>query len=60
MYFPTTGGGAELVLLPIQGSKHYGFEGKLADTPGTTRSMREALSEMEPERLSVVHPGRER
>ena len=59
VYFWATHGGAELDLLVMQGGKRYGFECKLADAPGTTRSMRAALNDLELEHLWVVYPGTE-
>ena len=59
VYFWATHGGAELDLLVMRGGKRYGFECKLADAPGTTRSMRVALNDLELERLWVVYPGHE-
>ena len=58
-YFWSTHGGAELDLLVMHGGKRYGFECKLSDAPGTTRSMRAALSDLELEHLWVVYPGHE-
>ena len=58
-YFWATHGGAELDLFLMRGGKRYGFECKLADAPGTTRSMRVALSDLELEHLWVVYPGDE-
>ena len=57
--FWATHGGAELDLLITRGGKRYGFECKLADAPGTTRSMRVALSDLGLEHLWVVYPGAE-
>ena len=59
-YFWATHGGAELDLLVMRGGRRYGFECKLADAPGTTRSMRTALNDLELEHLFVVYPGNER
>ena len=56
-YFWATHGGAELDLLVMQGGRRYGFECKLSDAPGTTRSMRVALADLELEHLWVVYPG---
>jgi hypothetical protein len=56
-YFWATHGGAELDLLVRVGGKHYGFEFKYADAPGTTRSMRVALDDLSLEHLWVVYPG---
>ena len=58
-YFWATHGGAELDLLVMQGGRRYGFECKLSDAPGTTRSMRVALADLELEHLWVVYPGQE-
>ena len=58
-YFWATHGGAELDLLVMQGGRSYGFECKFADAPGTTRSMRVALNDLELEHLYVVYPGNE-
>ena len=49
--------GAELDLLVLHSGRRYGFEFKLADAPGTSRSMRIALSDLGLERLRVVYPG---
>ena len=59
VYFWATHGGAELDLLVMRGGKRYGFECRLADAPGTTRSMRVALNDLELEHLWVVYPGNE-
>jgi hypothetical protein len=56
-YFWGTHGGAELDLLVRIAGKHYGFEFKYADAPGTTRSMRVALQDLSLEHLWVVYPG---
>ena len=58
-YFWATHGGAELDLLVMRGGKRYGFECKLADAPGTTRSMRVALNDLDLDHLWVVYPGDE-
>ncbi|MFV1986218.1 MAG: ATP-binding protein [Gemmatimonadota bacterium] len=58
-YFWGTHGGAELDLLVHVATRRYGFEFKLADAPGTTRSMRIALEDLRLEHLWVVYPGRE-
>lgn len=57
LYFWGTHGGAELDLLATRHGRPYGFECKLADAPGTTRSMRVALEDLELEHLFVVYPG---
>jgi len=58
-YFWGTHGGAELDLLVRVATASYGFEFKLADAPGTTRSMRIALEDLGLEHLWVVYPGRQ-
>jgi predicted AAA+ superfamily ATPase len=58
-YFWATHGGAELDLLIHLGGKHYGFEFKYADAPGTNRSMHVALQDLSLEHLWVVYPGRQ-
>ena len=59
VYFWATHGGADLDVLVMRGGKRYGFECKLADAPGTTRSMRVALNDLGLEHLWVVYPGHE-
>jgi hypothetical protein len=58
-YCWATHGGAELDLLVRIAGKHYGFEFKYADAPGTSRSMHIALRDLSLERLWVVYPGRQ-
>ena len=57
--FWATHGGAELDLLIMRGGRRYGFECKLSDAPGTTRSMRVSLNDLELAHLWVVYPGDE-
>ena len=59
LYFWGTHGGAELDLLATHRGRRYGFECKLADAPGTTRSMWVALDDLDLEHLFVVYPGDE-
>lgn len=59
-YFWGTHAGAELDLLITCGGKRYGFEFKFADAPGTTKSMRVAMSDLGLKRLFVVYPGTRR
>ena len=54
-----THAGAELDLLVTRGGRRYGFECKLADAPGTTRSMRVALADLGLDHLWVIYPGDE-
>ncbi len=56
-YFWATHAGAELDLLIIKDGKRYGFEFKLSDAPGTTRSMHTAVETLALEKLLVVYPG---
>ena len=58
-YFWSTHGGAELDLLLIAGGERYGFEFKYADAPGTTRSMRVAMQDLNLTHLWIVYPGAE-
>ena len=58
-HFWATHGGAELDLVITRGGNQYGFECKLGDAPGTTRSMRVALDDLALEHLWVVYPGAE-
>ena len=58
-YFWATHAGAELDLLVRIGGKHYGFEFKYGDAPGSTRSMRIAIEDLSLEHLWVVYPGKE-
>lgn len=55
--FWATHAGAELDLLTTLGGKRYGFEFKLSDAPGTTRSMHAAIETLNLEKLFVVYPG---
>ena len=43
----------------VPGGKHYGFEFKYADAPGTTKSMHVAVQDLALEHLWVVYPGRQ-
>ena len=56
-YFWATHAGAELDLLLRHRGKRYGFECKLADAPGSTRSMRTALADLRLHHLWVLYPG---
>ncbi len=58
-YFWATHGGAELDLLVFGGGERYGFECTFADAPGTTRSMRIALEDLDLSHLWIVYPGEE-
>lgn len=56
-YFWRTHAGAELDLLVSIKGKQYGFEFKLSDAPGTTRSMHVALESLGLEKIFVIYPG---
>lgn len=58
-YFWATHGGAELDLMLTVRGKRYGFEFKVADAPGSTRSMRVALRDLNLEHLWILYPGTE-
>ena len=56
-YFWATYSRAELDLLLVRKGKNWGFEIKYQDAPTLTRSMTNALSDLNLERLWVVYPG---
>ena len=56
-FFWATHGGAELDLLIIKGGKRLGFEIKLTSSPSVTSSMRNSLSSLKLNNLTVVHAG---
>lgn len=56
-YFWATHAGAELDLLVMLNGKRYGFEFKLSDAPGPTRSMHAAVTSLDLERLFILYPG---
>ena len=56
-HYWATHGGAELDLLIERRGKRHGFECKLADAPGVTRSMRVALADLRLDHLWVLYPG---
>lgn len=56
-YFWATHGGAELDLLFFRQGRGYGVEVKFNEAPQITRSMHIALTDLDLERLWVVHPG---
>ncbi len=60
VYYWATHGGAELDLLMTVRGRRHGFEYKHADAPGTTRSMRIALTDLGLAHLWVIYPGVER
>lgn len=58
-FFWATHGGAELDLLILKGGKRLGFEIKLTSSPKVTPSMRNSLSELKLDYLTVIHAGEE-
>jgi hypothetical protein len=56
-WFWATHGGAELDLLVSRGGRHIGVEIKRADAPRLSASMRQALQDLDLDRLLVVTPG---
>jgi hypothetical protein len=56
-FFWRTHAGAELDLLVTLDGKRYGFEFKLSDAPGTTRSVHAAIESLGLEHLFVIYPG---
>ena len=56
-FFWATHSGAELDLLVVRGRQRLGFEFKRGTTPGVTRSMRVAMSDLGLRRLWVIHVG---
>jgi predicted AAA+ superfamily ATPase len=56
-YFWATHGGAELDLLVTVGGRRFGFELKVGEAPGPTRSMRVALQDLALAHLWIVYPG---
>ena len=57
-YFWRTSHGAELDLLVLKKGKKYGFEIKMSEAPGITRSMRIAMENLELEHLWCIYPGK--
>ena len=56
-FFWATHGGAELDLLVVDGRHRLGFEFKRTTGPRITPSMRAAITDLELERLDVIHAG---
>jgi predicted AAA+ superfamily ATPase len=56
-HFWATHGGVELDLLVVRGRRRLGFEFKRTASPSVTRSMRVALTDLDLERLDVLHAG---
>jgi len=58
IYFWATHQGAELDLLVMHRGQRLGFEIKLTESPGITKSMRIAMEDLRLDRLFVLYPGR--
>ncbi len=56
-YFWRTHAGAELDLLVVKGDKRFGYEMKYADAPRITKSMRNAIDDLQLSELMIVIPG---
>lgn len=56
-YFWGTNQGAELDLFLIRHGKRFGFEVKMADAPGLTKSMAIAIEDLKLSRLFIIHHG---
>ena len=57
VYFYRTHGGVEVDLFWISGGKNYGVEFKYKDAPVQTKSMIQAVRDLNLEKLWVVYPG---
>ncbi|MFN8078553.1 MAG: ATP-binding protein [Kineosporiaceae bacterium] len=60
LHFWGTQSGAELDLFFTRGGRNIGVEVKRTSSPRVTPSMRNALEDLDLDRIIVVHPGRER
>lgn len=56
-YFWATHGGAELDVVVTRGARRVGVEAKWGDAPKMTKSMHQALADLDLARLLVVYPG---
>lgn len=59
-YFWATHAGAELDLLVFHQGRKLGFEFKNTENPGTTKSMRMALADLQLDHVHVIYPGTHR
>ncbi|MBK7623767.1 MAG: ATP-binding protein [Kineosporiaceae bacterium] len=59
LYFWGTQSGAELDLLFTRGGRSIGVEIKRTSSPRVTPSMRNAVNDLELDRIAVIHPGHE-
>lgn len=57
VFFWRTSHGAELDLLVFSEGKPFGFEFKFADAPKVTRSMHQAIKDLDLKHLYVIYPG---
>ncbi len=57
-FFWRTSHGAELDLLTFQNGKAIGYEFKFADAPKTTKSMHQALIDLDLAHLYIIYPGK--
>lgn len=56
-YYYKTHAGAELDLLLLKNGKRYGFEFKLADAPGSSKSMHSVAHDLKLDHLWIIYPG---
>jgi predicted AAA+ superfamily ATPase len=56
-FFWATHAGAELDLLVVRGRRRLGFEIKRTSSPQITKSMRNALSDLNLNHLDIIHAG---
>ena len=59
IYFWSTHSGAELDILIYHNNKKLGFEIKFNESPTTTRSMTQAITELELDHLYIIYPGKD-
>lgn len=59
-YFWATHNQAELDLFIVEGMKRRGFEFKYTQAPKITPSMKIALEDLQPEKITVIYPGKKR
>jgi len=57
VFFWRTSNGAELDLLILHNGEYIGFEFKFSDAPKTTKSMHQALQDLNLKHLYVIYPG---
>jgi predicted AAA+ superfamily ATPase len=60
-HFYRTAAGSEIdLILDLPGSRRWGIEVKRGLAPALTKGFHNAVEDLEPERLFVIHPGQER